>query len=119
MVASIGRQVKEGVQAVDIALFQYFYGGNVVEAEPLYFALTVFEQYYRSRTSVRVYGSIVETLGNLQQVMSAIQDILEIWQFGPPEEGMLALDQRMGKLLVRSRRRRTGLPEFRAIFGLQ
>ncbi|TID20257.1 hypothetical protein E2P81_ATG07558 [Venturia nashicola] len=79
MVRDIREEIKEGLEAIDVVLFQYFYSDETVETEHLYFALLAFDRCYRERTRIRVFGSMVETLGNLERMMSAIRDILDIW----------------------------------------
>lgn len=118
----IHQRVSEGVDTVDRVLFRYFYRNRIVETEELQDAWMIFDEYYRGRTHRRVFGTVVATLENLEQVMSAIRDILEVWEFGPHDDQMLVLDKALEKFLaVRRYRRgsiRTAHQDFRVTFGL-
>lgn len=82
----IRHQVSGGVYAIDEVLFYYFYCNRIVQAEHLQDAWNIFNECYREKTRRRIVGSVVVTLRSLEQVMYAIQDILEIWEWGPPNE---------------------------------
>lgn len=98
-------------------LYRYFYWIRIVEAVQLEDAWQISNDCLRRRMRRRAAAG----LGNLEPVVDAIQEILEVWEFGPPGEEIQALDEALEEFLAgrRYRRglRRTQNPEFRARYG--
>ncbi|RDI87637.1 hypothetical protein Vi05172_g2488 [Venturia inaequalis] len=123
MVPPFREKIAQAAETIDKVLHRYFFCNKIVEADDLHDALTIFEECHRERTRTRANPSMVETLMNLEYLIFVIRDILDVWQYGPPDEEMLALDLGVQKLRVGRRSthvsRRTGTPNFRADFGIE